>query len=169
MVRNSNNTYSIMRDVTLCFLINQNKQQILLAMKKRGFGKGKWNGIGGKVETKRDRNIKAAAVREIKEEIDVVVENLTKVAEITFTFPTKSEYSQKVHVYFVYVWEGEPQESEEMKPKWFGLDGIPYDKMWEGDATWFPTILEGKYVTAELRYSEDGELLDHQIDAKDML
>lgn len=38
-----------MRQSTLVFVFNKQKQ-ILLAMKKRGFGVGKWNGAGGKVE-----------------------------------------------------------------------------------------------------------------------
>ena len=37
-----------MKLVTLLFL--RRDGQILLAMKKRGFGEGKWNGVGGKVE-----------------------------------------------------------------------------------------------------------------------
>lgn len=28
----------------------RNASQILLGMKKRGFGQGKWNGFGGKIE-----------------------------------------------------------------------------------------------------------------------
>jgi hypothetical protein len=38
-----------MRQTTLVFVFNE-KNQILLAMKKRGFGEGKWNGAGGKLE-----------------------------------------------------------------------------------------------------------------------
>lgn len=34
---------------TLCFIIKNGK--VLLARKKRGFGKGKWNGTGGKVKS----------------------------------------------------------------------------------------------------------------------
>lgn len=37
-----------MRLATLCYLLKDD--QVLLAMKKRGFGEGKWNGPGGKVE-----------------------------------------------------------------------------------------------------------------------
>jgi 8-oxo-dGTP pyrophosphatase MutT (NUDIX family) len=39
-----------MRDKTLLFLHKPDEQKILLAMKKRGFGEGKWNGVGGKRE-----------------------------------------------------------------------------------------------------------------------
>jgi 8-oxo-dGTP pyrophosphatase MutT (NUDIX family) len=51
---------------TLMFLFNS-QGQILLAMKKRGFGVGKWNGPGGKVQEK--ETILQAAVREVKEEV----------------------------------------------------------------------------------------------------
>ena len=34
--------------MTLVYIRNEDK--VLLGMKKRGFGKGKWNGFGGKVE-----------------------------------------------------------------------------------------------------------------------
>ena len=43
---------SDLRDSTLVFLIKQKGgviTQICLAMKKRGFGKGRWNAVGGKV------------------------------------------------------------------------------------------------------------------------
>ena len=35
-------------ETTLCLLKKENA--ILLAMKKRGFGAGKYNGVGGKIE-----------------------------------------------------------------------------------------------------------------------
>jgi len=39
-----------MKDATLCLLIKENPaKEILLTMKKRGFGVGKWNGVGGKI------------------------------------------------------------------------------------------------------------------------
>ncbi len=41
-----------MRDCTLLFLIKKNDgviTDVCLAMKKRGFGAGRWNGVGGKV------------------------------------------------------------------------------------------------------------------------
>ena len=36
---------------TLVFLRDVPNKRILLGYKKRGFGIGKWNGLGGKVET----------------------------------------------------------------------------------------------------------------------
>lgn len=54
-----------MRNCTLVVLFND-KNQILLCMKKRGFGVGKWNGAGGKVDA--GETILRAAVRELEEE-----------------------------------------------------------------------------------------------------
>lgn len=47
------------------------KDQILLGMKKRGFGMGKWNGFGGKVEP--GETIEEGALREMAEESGVCV------------------------------------------------------------------------------------------------
>lgn len=57
-----------MRQTTLVFVFNE-KNQILLAMKKRGFGEGKWNGAGGKVEE--GETIVQAASRELMEETGI--------------------------------------------------------------------------------------------------
>jgi len=69
-----------MKHATLCFLIADDK--ILLGMKKRGFGEGKYNGIGGKVED--GETVKDAAVRELYEEVGVHTNEMEKIAEITF-------------------------------------------------------------------------------------
>ncbi len=64
-----------MRQSTLVFVFNP-ENQILLAMKKRGFGEGKWNGAGGKVEE--GETIVQAASRELREEtgIEIVPEKM---------------------------------------------------------------------------------------------
>jgi 8-oxo-dGTP pyrophosphatase MutT (NUDIX family) len=41
--------------------LDHNDQKILLGLKKRGFGEGKWNGFGGKVHV--NETIRQAAVR----------------------------------------------------------------------------------------------------------
>lgn len=43
------------------------ENQILLAMKKRGFGAGKWNGAGGKINA--GETIEEATTREVDEEL----------------------------------------------------------------------------------------------------
>ena len=63
------------RLVTLCIIHKHPK--ILLGMKKRGFGAGRWNGFGGKVNIV--EAIEDSAKREFREEAGIEVKNLNKV------------------------------------------------------------------------------------------
>lgn len=153
-----------MKEATICLLIKngQEDKEILLAMKKRGFGIGKWNGVGGKFDLgKGDKNMTDAAIRETEEEIGVHIKELEKVALLNFTFPYNSDWNQIVHVFFAHNWEKEPIESEEMSPKWFKISDIPYDKMWDDDKFWLPKILDGKKLKADFIFKE-GEIISGQ-------
>ena len=70
--------------LTLVFVFNGEK--VLLGLKKRGLGCGKWNGFGGKVEP--GETVRQAAVRELVEESGAVVkpEDLEDVGRIDFEF-----------------------------------------------------------------------------------
>ena len=149
-----------MKNLTLSFLFKDEK--ILLAMKKRGFGDGKWNGYGGKVEE--GEGIEEAAVREIHEEGNVIVkkEDLENVGVIDFYFPDKPDWNQRVHIYKILKWQGEPEETEEteeMKPEWFDFDKIPFDKMWAGDDQWLKRVIKGEKVFGEIHFDEEGKKL----------
>ena len=131
----------------------------MLAMKKRKFGKGKWNGTGGKLDD--GETVEQAAVRETEEEIMVRVKSLEKVAILEFRFldvPQEKDWDQDVHVYVSGSWEGEPKETEEMKPRWFGINDIPYDSMWEDDKHWLPKVLAGEKVRGEFEFKGKGDL-----------
>ncbi len=128
--------------------------RILLAMKKRGFGKDWWNGYGGKISE--GETIEQAAIREIAEEALVVAkeEHLQKVGVLDFYFHDKPEWNQRGHIYLLNEWEGEPQESEEMKPAWFGKHEIPYAAMWPADDVWIPRIITGEKIQGEIYFNE---------------
>lgn len=151
-----------MKQATLCLLIKENK--ILLAMKKRGFGQGRWNGAGGKFDPERgDKNILDTTIRETEEEIGVQIKNPEKFGLFHFRFPHKSEWDQDVHLFVSKEWEGEPQESEEMAPKWFNFENIPYKDMWPDDIHWMPHILQGKKIHAEFSFGEGDTVLHHNV------
>jgi mutator protein MutT len=145
---------------TLLFLRRDN--EVLLAMKKRGFGVGKWNGIGGKIEE--NESLEQALVRECQEEIDVTPLNFWQVAEHDFKeFHDGKPADMYVHVYFCDKWEGEPTETEEMAPKWFDINNIPYDSMWDDDKYWLPQVLDGDKLRAEFNVDEDDRVISHTI------
>lgn len=140
--------------MTLCLVVKQKEELILLGMKKRGFGIGKLNGFGGKVG--QDEGIVEAAKRELLEESGLQALSLEKVAELEFHFPYKPEWNQKGHVFLVKEWQGEPQETEEMHPKWFAFEQMPIEKMWDDDKYWLDRVLKGEKLSAKIVF-EQGE------------
>jgi 8-oxo-dGTP diphosphatase/2-hydroxy-dATP diphosphatase len=127
------------KQLTLCVVIRDNK--ILLGMKKRGFGVGRWNGFGGKVDA--GETIEDAAKRELKEESGIVAKALEKIGILEFEFQNDPKILE-VHIFRIDRFEGEPIETEEMRPKWFDKATIPYDQMWSDDIYWLPLLLAGK-------------------------
>jgi ADP-ribose pyrophosphatase YjhB (NUDIX family) len=154
------NTTTPLKQATLCFLIKGD--QILLAMKKRGFAAGKWNGAGGKPKDE-DKSIEATAKRETLEETTVMPRKLKKVAVLNFYFEVKTDWNQQVHVFTTGEWKGTPTETEEMAPKWFNTDKIPYDQMWDDDILWLPRVLNGKIVEGNFLFDENQKMLEHEV------
>ncbi len=148
-----------MRQATLLFLLKDD--QILLAMKKRGFGQGRWNGVGGKPEL--NENIQDTAIRETQEEIGITPKNIIQVATLDFYFKNKPEWDQQVLVFISNDWEGEPIETEEMKPQWYNIKDIPFESMWPDDPFWLPLILSGKKIKAKFTFGENDVILDKNI------
>ena len=150
-----------MLETTLCLLKKEN--EILLAMKKRGFGEGKYNGVGGKIEGGETPD--EAMIRETKEEILVTPTQYEKVGIIEFDEFYKGQKERVMfHLYIASEWQGEPTESDEMKPEWFDIQSIPYDKMFPDDKYWLPLILEGRKIKAYFDFDEEWNLLGKKID-----
>ncbi|HUV71436.1 MAG TPA: 8-oxo-dGTP diphosphatase [Clostridia bacterium] len=148
-----------LRKATLCFLIRGD--EVLLAMKKRGFGAGRWNGTGGKPNA--GETIEKAAIREAREEVGVTPLSLRKVASLKFNFPHQPDFNQQVEVFLVESWKGEPQETEEMTPKWFNKNDFPFDSMWPGDRFWLPKVLGGVKLEAEFTFGKGDKVLDYKL------
>ncbi|MBI1888536.1 MAG: 8-oxo-dGTP diphosphatase [Candidatus Spechtbacteria bacterium] len=154
--------------LTLAIIHKGNK--VLLGLKKRGFGMGRWNGFGGKVEE--NETIEAAAKRELREEAGVLAKDLERRGIIEFEFAgnsfdatlssAKASASRQdkletleVHIFYCSDIEGEPQESEEMRPQWFDIREIPFSEMWADDQHWLPMALAGKRFRGKFLF--DGE------------
>lgn len=148
-------------ETTLALLKKDNK--ILLALKKRGFGEGKYNGVGGKIE--KGETVEQAMIRETEEEINVTPREYEKVAIIEFDEFYKGNKENVVfHLYLINEWNGEPSETEEMKPSWFEIDKMPYDKMFPDDKYWMPYILDGKKINAYFEFDEDWNVVTKRIE-----
>lgn len=150
-------------DIRRTLLFLRRGDELLLAMKKRGFGAGKWNGVGGKLEP--GESLETALVRECVEEIGVTPTSWRAVGELDFVqdADTEDPWHMFVYAYVSESWEGEPIESEEMRPEWFRLRDIPYADMWDDDIFWLPDVLEGKKVTGTFTFDLNDRLLTHDI------
>lgn len=148
------------KTVTLLFL--RRDDQILLAMKKRGFGAGLWNGVGGKLDP--GETIEQAMIRECQEEIDVTPLEYEKVAVHEFQeFSNNQPTTMTVHTYACIKWSGDPAESEEMRPEWFKTDTLPFDSMWPDDPLWLPQVLVGKKLRTVFVLDQANKIIESEI------
>ncbi|XP_037071561.1 7,8-dihydro-8-oxoguanine triphosphatase-like [Pollicipes pollicipes] len=151
-------TLVLVRDVT--------RSRVLLGLKKRGFGAGKWNGFGGKVEP--GETVEEGARRELLEESGLCAQELLPAGRIEFEFEG-DPCLLDVHVFTVEKFSGEPQETEEMRPAWYQEADIPFDKMWVDDIHWFPFVFERKLFRGRFLFQGHDTILKHSLQAVDSL
>jgi 8-oxo-dGTP pyrophosphatase MutT (NUDIX family) len=147
---------------TLCLVVREG--QVLLAMKKRGFGVGRWNGPGGKIAP--GETLAAAAIRETWEEVGVRAHAVEPIAVLRFYFPAippAEGWNQQVHVFLVRAWDGTPAESEEMRPQWFDQAALPYPAMWPDDPLWLPQALAGRVLEGDFLYDAAMQIVDYEV------
>ncbi len=150
----------IIRDRTVAFFVKD--KEVLLGLKKRGHGQGKWNGFGGKPDA--GESIESAMIRECLEEVTLKPLIYKKVAEIDFIGGSDlKESPTKAHCYIVSSWDGSPLETEEMRPKWFNFENIPYTKMWPSDELWVPLVISNKPFKATIYFDKEDRLISHDI------
>jgi len=137
--------------------LDRPQHRILLGFKKTGFGTGKYVGFGGKLGP--GETLAMAAVRELREEssLQAKPQNLWYAAQLEFLFPAHPEWNRLVHVFRLEFWEGEPEESDEIRPEWFGLDQLPLNQMWADAAYWLPQVLLGIRLRMRFTYNEDNQ------------
>jgi 8-oxo-dGTP diphosphatase / 2-hydroxy-dATP diphosphatase len=144
--------------LTLCIVREGSK--VLLGLKKRGFGVGRWNGFGGKID--KGETIEKAAKREIFEEAGIEVKDLEKVGILEFKFKSSGDIFE-THIFCTENYSGEPTESEEMKPAWFETDKLPFKKMWPDDFYWYPLFLAGKKFVGEFLFGPGEVVLEYKL------
>jgi len=130
-------------------------REVLLGFKKTGFGAGRWVGLGGHIEDGEEPV--DAAVREVAEESGLVISPgaLAHRAELTFVFPFRPAWNQTADVFVTGDFAGEPAESNEVIPRWFAVDALPLDGMWDDARYWLPVALAGERVVARVTFAAD--------------
>jgi len=158
---------------------NKSNISILLGKKLRGFGKGFYNSLGGKLEKSEVNHPAKGAVRELLEEsgiqIELSVMEESYVGIINFTFEDSDvNRSMRVHLYcvFVSISNDENEQStkqqrfannivttirpdtirgcDEISPEWFhDIHNIPLDNMFADDSIWLTKLLSHYNVSQD--------------------
>lgn len=143
---------------TLMFI--RDGDQVLLIRKKRGFGMGKVNGPGGKLDPGESEH--DCAVRETLEELGVHARNALKRGELWFQFV--DGLAMHVAVFMSHEHEGTVTETEEAAPLWTPIEEIPFERMWADDQHWLHRMLTGNEQFIG-RFLFDGDaMLHHHLD-----
>lgn len=141
---------------------------VLLGLRKQTeweLGTNLISGVGGKVGDQpglEHETPDAALEREIREEIGLAVTSYRRVGQVTFLFPSKPKWDQRVDVYIVDAWEGEPTETDVIHPEWYPLDCLPFEQMWDDSRYYLPLVLSGGTVRATFVYGPDNKTVIEQ-------
>ncbi|KAF8156826.1 NUDIX hydrolase domain-like protein [Crassisporium funariophilum] len=168
-------SYTKTKYYTNAFIVQNGR--LLLGMKKRGFGKGKYNGFGGKVDP--GETSLQAAKRELEEEAGITAP-LEHAGSLLF-MTEGAEWAFQIEIYRAESYEGAVTETDEMKPEWFSLPPppapnepaeafrqdededsdaapIPFEKMWDQDYIWLPLLISERKFVARADFTKDGEV-----------
>ncbi|MBU0975197.1 MAG: NUDIX domain-containing protein [Patescibacteria group bacterium] len=146
----------------VCYLLKPG--QVLLGLRKKvalDLGKYLITGIGGKIEN--GESAEEAVAREVEEEIKVKLQELTRIGKVIFLFPNKPAWNQEVYIYASTRWEGEPTETEPIKPNWYSTDKLPASQMWEDNLYIIPEVLKGKKIDAIFLYDNNKRVVEYHI------
>ena len=147
-----------MKPLTLVMLLKEKERQVLLGLKQRGFGCGRWNSFGGKIQG--DETIEECAKRETEEECGLRVNSFYEIGNMIFEF-VGDPVLLDVHVFSCNDFSGEVTPSEEMLPKWFAYEDVPFDKMWPDDILWYPLLFKQQKFKAYYLFEGHDKILKH--------
>jgi len=141
---------------TLMFV--RDGDRVLLIRKKRGFGMGKVNGPGGKLDPGETEH--ECAVREAFEELSVMAHHAIKRGELWFQFV--DGLAMHVAVFMSTQYDGTATETEEAAPLWTPISEIPFERMWADDQHWLHRMLTGdEHFIGQFLFDGDAMLHHH--------
>ena len=147
-------------------LVDPDAKRILLGYHKTGEMAGHYTGFLD--EMLKDEPPQDAATRITREQCGIIVSQEELRAVLVFTaegYGSADEYE-----YYATIFEGEPQETDAIKPAWFDFDKIPYSQMPADDAIWYPPFLDGKLQRGEFHFAPGMKtLLRHELHEVDSL
>lgn len=150
-----------MKLATLCYLRKNNQTLMLHRVKKENdMHKGKWNGLGGKLES--GESPEECAVREVKEESGLDVRNPRFKGVLTFPAFSKNE-DWYVFLFVIHDFAGALiEDSAEGNLEWIDDDKLFDLPLWEGDKIFLKWLHQDSFFSAKFVY-KDKRLLDYSV------
>ena len=87
---------------------------------------------------------------------------MEKVGVLNFSWQGK-EGVLEVNIFKIIEFSGSPTETEEMRPEWFLIKDIPYEKMWSDDKYWLPIFLENKKFKGKFIFDKNNNVLQYKL------
>ena len=139
-------------ETVVCYLKKDDCYLLLFRNKKKNdYNKGKWIGVGGRLE--KDETPNQAAIREIKEETGLDVHSLSCAGEVLFI---NNDYEETMYVYEITDFSGDLIECDEGELKWIPIKDMYDYPMWEGDKAFLPLLINHEpYFKMSVRYKDD--------------
>ena len=151
-----------MKLATLCYITNKKTDSTLMihrVKKENDYHLGKWNGLGGKFE--QGESPEECAIREIKEESGLTVNNITMKGFITFPmFDGKEDWY--VFLFVSDKYEGKLIDSKEGNLAWIPNEKLMEINLWDGDKIFIPWLFKDKFFSAKFNY-KNGEFIDYEV------
>lgn len=149
-----------MKLATLCYLKKNNQTLMIHRTKKdNDIHKGKWNGLGGKLEP--GETPEECAIRETQEEAGLTVVN--PILKGVLTFPNfANDEDWYAFVFIANEFEGDLIDSPEGKLKWIDDAELLNLNLWEGDRIFLPWLERHRFFSGKFVY-QDEQLVTHQV------
>lgn len=145
---------------TLCYLRKNDQTLMIHRVKKRNdMHRGKWNGLGGKLEP--GESPEDCVRREVEEESGLLVKKMWLKGFLSFPGFANDE-DWYAFVFVVPEFEGQIIDSAEGDLEWIDNSDLFQLNLWEGDRIFLPWldrpgIFSGKFVY------RDGTLVEHSV------
>lgn len=149
-----------MKLATLCYIHHDGHTLMIHRNKKeKDMHKGKWNGLGGKLNP--GETPEECVIREVQEEAGLIIHNPS--LKGLLTFPAFSEDEDwYAFVYTADKFEGELVNSPEGDLAWIADEKLMDLNLWEGDRIFLPWLNQAGYFSGKFVYQE-GKLISHSV------
>ncbi len=149
---------------TVCYMEKDQQYLMLYRNKKKiDINKGKWIGVGGKLE--KNESPLACIKREVREETGYIIEACKERGLVVFNYNNNA--SEYMYIYTSDKFSGqELAQCKEGELKWIDKNKVFDLNLWEGDRIFLKLIQEDSpYFFLTLNYCDD-KLISHQLKFK---